>query len=59
METEDEKTRVKCVRCHGKGRFEGVYGRTVCGDCDGSGFVSKEKRKIQLKKNRDLMKQFK
>ena len=51
------KNEAKCVRCYGNGRFEGVYGRTVCGDCDGSGTVSKEKRKSQLKNKRDIIKQ--
>lgn len=48
---------VRCFRCFGKGRYNGVYGITVCLDCDGTGRVSKEKRKKQLKANRELIKQ--
>lgn len=46
----------QCLRCLGKGNFEGVYGRTVCGTCDGSGKVSNEERKKQLKERRKLFK---
>jgi len=47
----------RCVRCFGKGTYEGVYGRTVCGTCEGSGKVSAETRKKQLKEKRDLIKE--
>lgn len=48
--------KVQCLRCFGKGIFEGVYGRTVCGTCDGCGKVSIIERKNQLKEKRDLIK---
>ena len=48
--------KTQCLRCFGKGTFEGVYGRTVCGTCDGDGKVSVQERKKQLKERRDLLK---